>query len=276
MNKLFKSLIYDMQVSLSVLETTEMVNDAIKVHNLDDTAAETLGGLLTACAYMAGCLKSEKGAVSITVKSGDGSATASVSGDSEGHIRGYIEGGEYGLKGGYMTVVKDDGFYRPFVGTCELKSASVSENLMQYYHISEQIPTAVAIGVKVKNGKCVTAGGVVMQLLPGTTEYNMDKAEETMQNFVKITDELEKFGAEGILREYFGGETKEKSVYETFPEYKCNCSRKKIERVIKSVSLADLLKIIEEDGEVSVHCHYCNTDYKFGEKDVRELFANDG
>ena len=68
MNKLFKSLIYDMQVSLSVLETTEMVNDAIKVHNLDDTAAETLGGLLTACAYMAGCLKSEKGAVSITVK----------------------------------------------------------------------------------------------------------------------------------------------------------------------------------------------------------------
>ncbi len=240
-----------MQVSLSVLETTEMVNDAIKVHNLDDTAAETLGGLLTACAYMAGCLKSEKGAVSITVKSGDGSATASVSGDSEGHIRGYIEGGEYGLKGGYMTVVKDD-------------------------HISEQIPTAVAIGVKVKNGKCVTAGGVVMQLLPGTTEYNMDKAEETMQNFVKITDELEKFGAEGILREYFGGETKEKSVYETFPEYKCNCSRKKIERVIKSVSLADLLKIIEEDGEVSVHCHYCNTDYKFGEKDVRELFANDG
>ena len=74
-----------------------------------------------------------------------------------------------------MTVVKDDGFYRPFVGTCELKSASVSENLMQYYHISEQIPTAVAIGVKVKNGKCVTAGGVVMQLLPGTTEYNMDK-----------------------------------------------------------------------------------------------------
>jgi molecular chaperone Hsp33 len=265
-----------MQVSLSVLETTEMVNDAIKVHNLDDTAAETLGGLLTACAYMAGCLKSERGAVSITVKSGDGSATASVSGDSEGHIRGYIEGGEYGLKGGYMTVVKDDGFYRPFVGTCELKSASVSENLMQYYHISEQIPTAVAIGVKVKNGKCVTAGGVVMQLLPGTTEYNMDKAEETMQNFVKITDELEKFGAEGILREYFGGETKEKSVYETFPEYKCNCSRKKIERVIKSVSLADLLKIIEEDGEVSVHCHYCNTDYKFGEKDVRELFANDG
>lgn len=87
MNKLYKSLVYGLQVSLSVLETTELVNDAIKTHNLSDGGAKLLGGLLTACAYMAGCLKSEKGAVSITVKSGDGSATASVSGDSQGHIR---------------------------------------------------------------------------------------------------------------------------------------------------------------------------------------------
>ena len=108
MNKLYKTLIYDREVSLSVLDTKELVNAAIKVHNLNDVSARMLGGLLTACAYMAGCLKSEKGAVSITVKSGDGSATASVSGDINGHIRGYIDGAENGLKGGTMTVIKED------------------------------------------------------------------------------------------------------------------------------------------------------------------------
>ena len=271
MNKLYKSLIYDKQVSLSVLETTDLVNDAIKTHGTDDKSAELLGGLLTACAYMAGCLKSERGAVSITIISGDGSATVSVSGDINGNIRGYIDGGENGLKGGTMTVVKEDGLFRPFVGTCQLKCDDVAENLMQYFHISEQVPTAVAIGVRVKGGVCSVAGGVVMQLLPGTSEENMDRAENQMQHFVDVATVLENFGATGIMREFFADETCEKSVYLTSPAYKCNCSRKKIEGVLLSLGEAELFDIIAEQGKVSVHCHYCNTDYDFYEKDIREL-----
>ena len=273
MNKLYKSLVYGLQVSLSVLETTELVNDAIKTHNLSDGGTKLLGGLLTACAYMAGCLKSEKGAVSITVKSGDGSATASVSGDSQGHIRGYIDGAENGLKGGTLTVIKDDGLYRPFIGTCELKCDDVSENLMQYFHMSEQIETAVAIGVKTENGRCVAAGGVVMQLLPGTTEENMDRAENAMQNFTDPADVISKLGADGIMEKFFSEDCAEGGTYLTFPEYKCNCSHKKIEGVIAPLGKAELLKIIEEEGAVSVHCHYCNTDYKFTEEDVLKLFG---
>jgi len=272
MNKLYKALIYDLQVSLSVLDTTELVNDAIKIHNLDEVSAELLGGLLTACAYMAGCLKSDEGAVSITVKSGDGSATVSVSGDKDGHIRGYIDGAENGLKGGFMTFIKEDGLFRPFNGTCELKSGDVSENLMQYFHQSEQIETAVAIGVKIEGGKCVSAGGVVMQLLPGTSEENMDRAENAMQNFVNAADVIEKLGADGIMDKYFAEETKRGGVYLTFPEYKCNCSRKKIEGVLMPLGKTELLKIVEEEGCVNVHCHYCNTDYKFTGEDVEKLF----
>ncbi len=276
MNKLYKTLVYDRQVSLSVLDTAELVNDAIKINNLDDASARLLGGLLTACAYMAGCLKSERGAVSITVKSGDGSATASVSGDVSGHIRGYVDGAENGLKGGTLTVIKDDGFSRPFVGTCELKCNDVSENLMQYFHISEQIPTAVAIGAEVENGKCLCAGGVIMQLLPGTSEENTDRAENVMQNFINVTDVLKKYGANGIMKEYFGNDTQEKYIYLTFPAYKCNCSRKKIEGVIMPVGKAELLKIVKEDGCVSVHCHYCNADYKFSADDIEGLYKDNG
>jgi len=273
LNKLCKALIYDNEVSLSVLETTELVNDAIKIHNLSEKGAEILGGLLTACAYMAGCLKSERGAVSITVKSVDGSCTASVSGDKAGHIRGYIDGAEGGLKGGSMTVIKDDGFFRPFIGTCELKCDDVSENLMQYFHMSEQVETAVALGVKLKDGKCIAAGGVVMQLLPGTHEENMDAAENMMQNFVHAADVVEKLGADGILNGFFKETCGQTTTYFTFPAYKCNCSRKKIEGVIIPLGFDELDKIVKEQGEVSVHCHYCNTDYKFSAQDVAKLFG---
>lgn len=274
MNKLYKCLVYDRQVSLSVLETTELVQNAIKIHNLDDSSARILGGMLTACTYMAGCLKSEKGAVSLTVKSCGDSATVSVSGDSKGHIRGYIDGGEGGLKGGTLTVIKDDGFYRPFIGTCELKSADVSENLMQYFHISEQIPTAVAIGVEVENGVCTAACGVVMQLLPGTSEENMDRAEERMQAFVNAAAVVKAYGADGIMKNFFGEETENGGVYLTFPEYRCNCSREKISGVIVPLGYEELNNIISEQGAVRVHCHYCNTDHVFTADDVAALFKN--
>lgn len=270
MNKLYKSLIYDREVSLSVLETTQLVNDAIKIHNLNVGSAKTLGSLLTCAAYMAGCLKSDKGAVSITIKANGDSATASVSGDKDLHIRGYIDGECSGrIGGGYMTVVKEDGFYRPFVGACELKGDSVSENFMQYFHMSEQIETAVAIDVKIKDGKCVAAGGVVMQLMPGCSQENMDRAEEQMQAFVNVAEVIERLGADGIMREYFDGEAKH--CYQYFPEYKCNCSRKKIEGVILPLGKDELSAIIEEEGAVRVHCHYCNKDYEFTGEDIDKL-----
>ncbi|MDE7440419.1 MAG: Hsp33 family molecular chaperone HslO [Clostridia bacterium] len=268
MNKLYKALIYGQEVSLSVLETTQLVNEAIKIHNLSGNSAKTLGSLLTCAAFMSGCLKSDKGAVSLTIKADGGSV--SVSGDKDLHIRGYIDGTcKDGLKGGYLTVIKEDGFFRPFVGASELVSNDVSENLMQYFHISEQIETAVAIDAKIVDGKCVAAGGVVMQLMPGCSQENMDRAEERMQAFVKVADVIEKYGADGIIREFFDGETK--YCYQYFPEYKCNCSRKKIEGVIVPLGKEELYNIIKDEGAVKVHCHYCNKDYKFTREDIDKL-----
>ena len=270
MNKLYKSLIYDREVSLSVLETTQLVNEAIKIHKLNGHSAKTLGSLLTAAAFMAGCLKSERGAISLTVKADGDAGAASVSGDKDLHIRGYIDDTCDGkLNGGYLTVVKEDGFFRPFVGASELVGDSVSENLMQYFHASEQIETAVAIDAKIVDGKCVAAGGVIMQLMPGCSPENMDRAEECMQNFVNIADVIEKLGADGIMREYFENEAKH--CYQYFPEYKCNCSRKKIEGVILPLGKEELHKIIDEEGAVKVHCHYCNKDYKFTREDIDKL-----
>lgn len=274
MNKLYKCLVYDKQVSLSVLETTELVNKAIKIHNLGPKAAVTLGNLLSCCAYMAGCLKSERGAVSLTVKAADGDGCVSVSGDSKGHIRGYVDGScEHTLKGGTLTVVKDDGFYRPFTGACEIYSDDVSAILTEYFHVSEQIPTAVSVGVKLNSeGVCVAAGGVIMQLLPGTSETNSDRAEERMQAFLDAAEVVESYGADGIIKNFFSGDFDANGLYLAHPDYVCNCSRQKIEGVLVPLGKKELSDIIEQQGKVSVHCHYCNTDYVFGKEDVEKLF----
>jgi molecular chaperone Hsp33 len=274
MNKLFKSLIYDNQVSLSVLDTTELVNKAIKIHSLRPSAAQLLGGLLTCCAYMAGCLKSDGGSISLTVKAADGDGAVSVSGDKKLHIRGYVDGScEHSLMGGTLTVIKEDGFSRPFLGTCEIKTDDVSEILMQYFHRSEQIPTAVAVGVKLsEDGLCKAAGGVIMQLLPDTSDENMDKAENAMQSFVHAADVVEECGADGIIKKYFDGQIAKKGLYLYHPDYICNCSRKKIENVLIPIGKAELLDILKEQGKVSVHCHYCNTDYDFYREDIDGLF----
>lgn len=273
MNKLYKSLIFDKQVSLSVLETTELVNAAIKTHNLSGAAAVTLGNMLTAAAYMAGCLKSDRGAVSLTVKAEGDAGTVSVSGDKDLHIRGYIDVEKEGrLKGGYLTVIKDDGFSRPFVGATELISDDVSRNLMHYFDTSEQIPTAVSIGVKLApDGKCEAAGGVVMQLLPDATEENTQAAENAMQPFVNAAEVIKNFGADGVIREYFP-DVEKGGLYLYFPEYKCNCSREKLRAVAASLGKAELIKIAEEEGSVKIHCHYCNTDYVFTRDDVEKMF----
>lgn len=269
MNKLYKALVYDRQVSLSLLDTTQLVNDAIKIHSLEDEAAVSLGGLLTCGAYMAGCLKSERGAVSLTVK-GENCATVSVSGDVNLHIRGYIDGDGKPLKGGNLTVIKNDGFFRPFIGTTELVSDDVSENLTEYFMQSEQIKTFVKFTVKVANGKCLYAGGLVMQLLPGTSFENEKKAEIAVKEI--DVDKLLQDGIDSAIDKYFAEEEKKAHIYLTYPEYKCNCSRKKITGVIIPLGKDELLKIAEDEGAVKVHCHYCNTDYSFLKEDILKLF----
>ena len=273
MNRLYKTLIYDKQVSLSVLDTTGIAQDARDIHRLAPAAAKTLAELLTCGTYMAGCLKSPKGAVSITVKAGENSGSVSVSGDVEQHMRGYIDGSAEGrLCGGFMTVVKDDGFFRPFTGACELVSDDVSKNMEHYFDISEQIPTKVRVAAKFDGEKCVAAGGIVMQLLPGASAKTAAAVEKKAALIGDVAADIAALGAEGVVKKYFAGETEGTYSYITEPQYKCNCSRGKISALLATMGREELEDIIKEQGEVSVHCHYCNTDYKFGSEDIEKLF----
>lgn len=272
MDRIKRFLAFGGNVQVTVLETTTLVNKAIEIHSTTPSASKILGGLLTCCAYFASGIKAENGAVSITVKAKDGDGAVSVSSDANLHVRGYADGScTQTLKGGSLTVVREDGYSQPFVGTCEIASDDISDAFAMYFQQSEQIPTAVKVDVTLDdNGKCIAANGLIMQLLPDVGDEETDAAGEAFYSYTQDNN-ASTYTAEEIVERFFKSSINGE-VVEVYPEYKCNCSPKKIKGVLASVGKAELLKICEEQGQVKVHCHYCNTDYIFDKKDIENNF----
>ncbi len=285
MNKILKTLIYDKQLSLAILDTTDMVNDAIKIHNLSPLSAAALGRTMTVTTFMASTLKNASDKLSVTIK-GDGvGGEIVVCGNSDLKMRGYIEnpyaelpikenghldvGGCVG-KNGRITVVKSMGLKEPYSGTANLITGEIAEDFTAYFTYSEQMPTAMALGVKIgTDGTCVGAGGVVIQALPGASDEALFMAEDTIMRMGNISTLIEEKGIDGVADYFFG----DYDYTETFPEYKCLCSRDYIEKLLISMGKDELYSIIKERGTVEVNCQFCETDYVFNKDDIDKLLG---
>ena len=284
MNKLLKGLIFDGQMSVSVLETTDMVNEAIKIHKLSPVCSAALGRTLTVCTFMSSNLKNKTDKLSVTV-SGDGpGGKITVCGNGDLAMRGYIDnptvdlplradgkldvGGCVG-KNGRLTVTRSMGLKDPYSGSARLVTGEIAEDFTSYYALSEQQPTAIALGVKIgKDLTCVGAGGVIIQALPFAEEENLVKAEKIIGELKNLSTQIEEKGAEGVLKEYFG------DVEYTLlnPEYKCLCSRDFIEKVLISLGKDEIDDIIKTEGCVKVGCQFCEKEYVFTKEDAEKLF----
>ncbi|MBR1868132.1 MAG: Hsp33 family molecular chaperone HslO [Clostridia bacterium] len=284
MGKIYKTLIFDGEASLSVLETTDVVNTAIKYHKLTPVCAAALGRTLTATAFMSTGLKNEGDRLSVTIKGNGAGGTIITSCDSKLNVRGRIDNpfadaplkqnGKLDVAAivgneGYMTVVKSMGLKEPYVGRCDLVSGEIAEDFAAYYAYSEQQPTAIALGVLIgKDGKCVGAGGVVIQPLPGCSETNISKIENEISRFANVSGLISEIGGKGICEKYFG----EYSFEEYHTEYKCNCSKKYIDGVLLTLGKEELLDTIKSVGKVEVNCEFCDKKYEYAEEDVLKLF----
>ena len=284
MNKLYKALIFDNQLSLSVLETTDMVNEAIKIHKLSPLSAAALGRTMTVCTFMSSDLKSEKDKLSVTV-AGDGvGGKITVCGNGNLDMRGYIDnpqadlplradgkldvGGCVGRKG-RITVVKSMGLKEPYSGSSELVTGEIAEDFTAYYAFSHQIPTAIALGVKIGTDcTWIGAGGVVIQALPFATDEALSKAEQIMNELKNISTLIQNGGAEGIIERFFGNV----NYQEYYPKYNCLCDRKNIEQVLVSLGKNELYDIIQKEGKIKVDCQFCDKLYEFDKNDVDQLF----
>ncbi|MBQ8322758.1 MAG: Hsp33 family molecular chaperone HslO [Clostridia bacterium] len=279
MTNLLRTLVFDSKVSLTLADTTETVAEAIKLHKLSRSSALVLGKTLSAMTFMSACLKEETGEISLSVKSDGEGGDIGVSGNKKLFLRGYIaqpdaseradEKQVFG-KTGSLTIVRDDGYSRPFVGACALPEiGGVDEAFEEYYRISEQLPTYMKTAVEFDGeGKLVFAGAAVLQPLPFADENTLKKTRET--SLETLLDAVKEKGVEACAETYFAPD---KTVWETRESlYKCNCSREYLTRVLVTLGKEQMHRIIEEDGAVRVHCHYCNKDYQFTEEDEKRIF----
>lgn len=284
MNRLLKTLVYDNQLTLSILETTDLVNDAIKIHKLSPLSAAALGRTLTICTFMASNLKNQNDKLSVTI-SGDGvGGKITVCGNGNLDMRGSIDNPRANLplradgklnvggcvgKNGRLTVVKSMGLKEPYSGSSELITGEIAEDFTAYYAYSEQQPTAIALGVKIgEDYTCVGAGGVVMQALPNASEEALFMAEDVMSRLSNLSTLIQEGGAEGVLNYFFGNLKFE----EYTPKYNCLCNREYIENVLISLGKQELEDIIKKEGKIKVDCQFCDKIYEFTEADVKGFF----
>ena len=271
--------------------TRETVQKARELHNTTPVASAALGRLLTAGAMMGIMLKGEKDLVTIQMK-GDGPLEGEiVTADSKGRVKGYVfnpnvdippksptkldVGGAVGK--GFLTVIKDLGLKEPYVGKTELVSGEIAEDLTYYYAKSEQVASAISLGVLVDTDTNIKqAGGFIIQVMPGITEEILSRLESRI-NVVPYITELLSMGdtPESILNLILGD--MDLQIIDKVPtEYYCGCSRERVEKALLAIGKDDLKKILEEDKKAELSCHFCNKVYNFDENDLKRLLAEAG
>ena len=284
MGKLLKGLAFGGDISVAVLDTTDVVNEAIKIHKLSPVAAAAFGRTATACAFMASSLKSADDKLYVNVN-GDGAGgriTVCVSGEL--FIRGSVVNGKAELplksngkldvggfvgKNGRITVVKSMGLKEPYSGSSALVSGEIAEDFTAYYAYSEQTPTAMALGVLIgTDKKCLSAGGVIVQAMPNASEDSLIKAENVIKSLPDVSARLRDTSPENLLKELFG----EIWYTEYAPVYKCLCDREYVKGLLVSLGKEELDDIISKEKLIKVNCEFCNKEYVFDAKDVAEMF----
>ncbi len=272
---MLRTLVFDGQVSLTLADTSEMVKEGARLHHLSPASTEVLGRALSAMTFASACLKEETGEISLSLKCDGAVGGIGVSGNRALRLRGYIENTAINEKAGLfgngsLTIIRDDGYNRPFVGACALpKNGGVDEAFEEYYRISEQIPTYLKTAVELnEDGACVFAGVAVLQPLPFASEQTLEKVKST-----SLDDLLAGIKAVGVEGAATAQLNPDQSVWDLRKaEYKCNCSKAYLTRVLVPLGVEELRRIVREDGAVRIHCHYCNSDYEFTDQDVDGLF----
>lgn len=268
--------------------TTDLVEDARSRHNTSPLATAALGRAMTGGALMAMMLK-EKQEISLQLM-GDGPLGAVyVIADWQGNIRGYVRHPEAdlplnekgkidvaaGLGNGMLYVIKDLGMKEPYKGSVPLQTGEIGEDLTYYFTQSEQTPSAVGLGVLVKNDYTVqVAGGFILQLLPHAEEETIQQLEENLSKLpggvTKIFDDGK--GPEDLIALLMDGIEYHITERRDNIQFQCRCNRERLERVVVSLGEEEAREILESEGMVELTCHFCNESYRFDQDDLDRLF----
>ena len=268
--------------------TRQMAEDARRAHDTTPVCTAALGRLLTGGVMIGSMLKEDKALVTLQIR-GDGPAGGiTVTADSHYHAKGYVNNphvqiplkpnGKLDVSGaigrGTLTVIRDIGLKEPYVGTIQMPSGEIAEDLTLYFAESEQIPSSVGLGVLVDRDWSVKrAGGFLLQLMPGAPDEVIDELEKRIAKVTSVTDMLEKgMLPEDILEELigsFGLQIMEKHEV----SFHCSCSKKRIEKALISIGPKDVREMIEDGEPIDVGCQFCGKQYRFDVEDLRRILS---
>lgn len=283
--------------------TTDMVQEAVRIHDTTPVASAGLGRVLTAAGLMGIMMKNPQDKLTVNFK-GDGQAKqilATAYGD--GRVKGYIanpyvdlplkENGKLDVGGalgiGDLTVIKDLGLKEPYVGTIALVSGEIADDLTAYFFISEQQNSSVALGVKVERDLSIgAAGGMIIQMLPDAQEGAVDALEEMIAEMEPITTLISRVQqqsagkseagmVQALMDEIFcsiSDEYRPEALEFRDIQWNCDCSRERLEQVLMTIGKNDLKQIIEEDGEAELQCHFCLKKYHFDKEELTAILEN--
>lgn len=276
----------DGQILAFAAVTSEMVEEARRRHGTTPVATAALGRTMTASAMMACQLKGAKESLTIQVEGSGPIGKIITIADGTGAVRGYVKEPKVDLplnsKGkldvaeavgiGVMSITKDLGLREPYVGSTHLISSEIAEDLAYYFTASEQIPSAVALGVLVNKDQSVwTAGGYIFQMMPGAS----DEIAEKLQNKVVSFGSISKYLAEGHtpeeLLEDMLGEFDYHTLDKVDVRFECNCTRERVSSALMSIGAKDLNELIEEGESIEMSCHFCNEKYNFSVAEMQEM-----
>ena len=274
------------QVRAFAAVTTEMVETAREHHNTSPVATAALGRHLTAGAMMGSMMKGEKDVLTLQIKAGGPLQGITVTADSQGNVKGYVGNpdvcipanskGKLDVAGavgpGFLTVIKDMGLKEPYSGQVMLQTCEIAEDLTYYFATSEQVPSAVGLGVLMnKNNTVRQAGGFIVQLMPFAEEEVISRLEQNVQKINSVTNLLEEgHTPESLLEKVLEGfDVQINEKMDT--RFRCNCSKERVAKALISIGRKELNEMIQEGKPIEMNCHFCNTNYSFTVEELKEI-----
>ncbi len=276
----------DSSIRAFAINAKEMVETAREHHDTTPVMTAALGRLLCGAAMMGSMMKGEKDLLTLQIQCSGPAQGLTVTADSAGNVKGYAvnpkvelplnDKGKLDVGGaldlGILSVIKDMGLKEPYVGQCQLQTGEIAEDLTYYFETSEQIPSAVGLGVLLNpDGSVRQAGGFIIQLMPFTPDDVVERLEKRIAEIDSVTQMLERgLAPEQILEEILGEFGLE--ITDTLPaQFKCDCSKERISKALATISKKDMDDIINDGESIEVKCQFCNTAYKFEVEELKEI-----
>ena len=268
------------------ITSRDLVETARQDHNTSPIMTAALGRLLSGGAMMGIMMKGDKDVLTLQIKCSGPIGGLTVTSDSKGRVKGYVgnpdviipanANGKLDVSGavgnGFLQVIKDMGLKEPYVGQVGLQTGEIAEDLTYYFAASEQVPSAVGLGVLMNKDNTVRqAGGFIVQVMPFAEEATIAKLEENVQKIQSVTTLLEQgHTPESLLEQVLEGFDIE--INDRIPtEFYCNCSKERVEKALISIGRKDLNEMIQEGKSIELNCHFCNTNYEFSVEELKEI-----